>query len=55
VRTGPPELIAALKEAYQAQETKPSEKTMLPGCKYGATDNFVACQQRGLQTHMGDG
>ena len=29
--------------------------TIVADCKYGTTDNFVACQQRGLQTHMGDG
>ena len=132
---GPPELIAALKKAYQAQESKLSDTTMTPGyeavndrvvsatdpdaavvgrrvgtvrpryhhhravddaqgvitavgttpgsiveqsqleglidqhqantqipvgtvvadSKYGTVENFVACQQRGLQTHMADG
>jgi hypothetical protein len=135
LHSGPPELIAALKAAYQAQESKLSETTMPPGCKavndrvvsptdpdaslmrrggggarlryhhhraiddargvvtavqttpgsiveqsqletlidqhqanteravatvvadhkYGTVENFVAGQQRGLQTHMGDG
>ena len=135
VLKGPPELITALKEAYQAQESKLTERTMPPGyeavndrvvsatdpdaavvgrragtarpryhhhraiddahgvvtavrttpgsiveqsqwqglidqhqantqipvrtvvadCKYGTVENFVAGQQRGWHTHMGDG
>jgi hypothetical protein len=135
VQSGPPELIAALKAAYQAQESKLSETAMPPGyqavndrvisptdpdtslirrgaggaklcyhhhrvvddaqgvvtavkttpgsiveqsqletlidqhqdntnlppqtvvadCQYGTVDNFIACQQRGIRSHMGDG
>jgi hypothetical protein len=29
--------------------------TVVADAKYGTVENFVACQQRGLQTHMGDG
>ena len=43
----------ALIDQHQAQ-TGTAVETVVGDHKYGTTDNFVACQQRGIRTHLGD-
>jgi hypothetical protein len=43
----------ALIEQHEAQ-TASTVQTVVGDHKYGTAENFVACQQRGLRTHLGD-
>ena len=36
------------------QNTRTPAQTIVADHKYGTAENFIACQQRGLTTHMGD-
>ena len=36
------------------KNTQTSAQTIVADHKYGTAENFIVCQQRGLQTHMGD-
>jgi len=45
--------LMALVEQH-AQNTQEVAQVVVGDHKYGTTENYVACQQRGIQTHMGD-
>jgi transposase len=45
--------LMTLMDGHQAN-TKMALETVVGDRKYGTAENFVACQQRGLQTHLGD-
>lgn len=36
------------------KNTRGQAQTVIADCQYGTSENFVACQERGLRTHMGD-
>jgi transposase len=40
-------------DAHQKNTRTPAQ-TIVADHKYGTAENFIACQQRGLETHMGD-
>jgi hypothetical protein len=45
--------LLALVDQHQAN-TGQTAATVVADHKYGTTENYVACQQRGLRTHLGD-
>ena len=45
--------LLPLVEQHQAN-TGQNVQTTVADSKYGTTENFVACQQRGIRTHLGD-
>lgn len=45
--------LLALLEKHE-RNTKLQVKTVVADHKYGTSENYVACQQRGIKTHMGD-
>jgi transposase len=45
--------LVALVEQHQANTGQPVQ-TVVADRKYGTTENFVACQQLGMRTHLGD-
>ena len=45
--------LLALVEQHEAN-TGQAVQTAVADCKYGTAENFVACQQHGIRTHLGD-
>ena len=51
-----------INESYELTElidqhqtnTKIVAKTIVADCKYGTIENYIACQERKLRTHMAD-
>jgi transposase len=46
--------LQTLIDQHQANTGQPSQ-TIVADCQYGTVDNYLACQQRGLRSHLGDG
>ena len=45
--------LMALVDQHEAN-TACAVDTVVADCKYGTTENYVACQQQGIRTHLGD-
>src|SRR5436189_3762534 len=40
--------------AQHEKNTQFQTQIVVADCQYGTSENFVACQERGITTHMGD-